>query len=284
MRIGSNLFGVDLMAQHSLARASKKVDQSSMRLSTMLQINRGSDNPAGLIAVETLRAELTAIKAATDNAARAGGIIAVADSGMSQVTSLLNDVRANVIAAAGGGLSDAEIAAKQMEIDAAMEAISRIGRTTSFGSMKLLDGSADALTFSFSPNVNDTATLSLPAVSAHALGGSAGRLSDLTSGGSASLDSGNLGKAMDILDGARDQVIEAQARAGAFQKYTIDSSMALLGSMEVNLSSAKSAIGDTDVAAESSKLIQAQILVNSAISAVVTGGQNRGLIGGLLGL
>ena len=61
---------------------------------------------------------------------------------MSQVTGLLNDIRANVVSAAGGGLSDAEIAAKQIEIDAALEAINRIGNTTSFGSKKLLDGSA----------------------------------------------------------------------------------------------------------------------------------------------
>ena len=63
MRIGSSLFGVDLMAQHSLSRAFGRLNDSSTRLSTMLRINHGSDDPAGLIAVETLRAELAAINA-----------------------------------------------------------------------------------------------------------------------------------------------------------------------------------------------------------------------------
>ena len=94
-----------------------------------------------MIAAETIRAELTAIEKASYNAARAQGMMHVADSALSEVGNLLDTIRGNVVAAAGGGLSEAEMAAKQLEIDAALEAINRIGNTTSFGGQKLLDGS-----------------------------------------------------------------------------------------------------------------------------------------------
>ena len=96
------------------------------------------------------------------------------------------------------------------------------------GSVDPITISGGAMTFNFSPDLSRSTMLALPKINATALGGSAGRLSDLASGGSASLTSGNLAGAVGILDGARDQVLEARARAGAFEKYTIESSQAVL--------------------------------------------------------
>jgi len=76
-------------------------------------------------------------------------------------------------------------------------------------------------------------------------------------------------------------VLSSRARAGAFEKYTIESSQEMFGSMEVNISSALSSILDTDVATETSRLVQSQILVNAAISTLKIVGQSRSLIGGL---
>jgi len=281
MRVGSALSGIDLIAQHNLLQAYNQVNLSSVRLSTMQRINSGSDDPAGLIAVENLRAELTAVNEATDNAARAGAVVRTADSALGQVSDLLNTVRGNVVAAASGGRSEAELAALQMETDAALEAINRIGNSTSFGGEKLLDGSE--LTFVLSPDVSDVSTLSLPAISTSALGGPPGPLSDLASSGSASLADGDLTTAMEILDAAASQVLEARASLGAFEKYAIESAVQVLDGMEENLSAAFSRIFDTDVAEENSRLVRSQILVNASISSVLLAGQSRSQIGSLLG-
>jgi len=265
MRIGSNLSGLELTAQHHLFQALSQLSLSSVRLSTMQRINRGSDDPAGLIAVEQMRAELTAIREAEYNASRAVGVAHVAD------------------AALGGALSDAELAAKQLETDAALEAINRIGKITSYGGQKLLDGSGSPLTFVFSPDVTQTSTLALPTINTSALGAADGRLSDLAAGGTASLTSGNLGEAIDVLDAARGQVLDARASIGAFEKYTIESSQRLLGSMEENISSAVSSIFDTDVALETSRLVRSQILVDAGISSLMIAGQTRSAAAELLG-
>ena len=61
MRVGSQLYGADLAVQRNLLGAYAQLSLASTRLSTMSRINRGSDDPAGLIAVEQLEAELVAM-------------------------------------------------------------------------------------------------------------------------------------------------------------------------------------------------------------------------------
>lgn len=282
MRIGSNLSGLELTAQHHLLQAFNQLNLSSVRLATMQRINRGSDDPAGLIAVEQMQAELTAIREAEYNASRAAGVAHVADAALGEVGNLLISIRGNLVAAAGGTLSDAELAAKQLEIDAALDAINHIGRVTSYGGQKLLDGSGSPPTFAFSPDVTQTSTLALPTISTSELGTAEGRLSDLASGGSMSLTSGNLADAVDVLDTAQSQVLDARASIGAFEKYTIESSRRLLGSMEENISSAVSSIFDTDVALETSRLVRSQILIDAGISSLMIAGQRRSQAADLL--
>ncbi|MEA1952369.1 MAG: flagellin [Planctomycetota bacterium] len=283
MRIGINPSGVDLTAQNNLMRAFEMLTLSNQRLSTMQRINSGSDDPAGLIAVDQIEAELASLEAASRNASRAVGTIHTADSGLAAVSDLLNQIRGNVVAVANSGaISDEEVAANQLEVNAAVDAINLISANTSFGGRNLLDGSADSLTFVFSSDVADTSTLSLPNVHATALGGGAGSLGDLASGGSASMESGQMAKAMEILDNASAQVRGARTTAGAFEKYTIGSSRKLIDASEVNLSQAVSTIRDTNVAEETSNYIRSQILFNSALATLEANNESRGLIGSLL--
>lgn len=280
MRIGSTLSGIDLATQNNLLRTLGQQDQAARRLATLVRINRGSDDPAGLIAVEQLRSELTALEAASESAARAGAMTAVADSALSQVSDLLVQVRGNVVEAAGGGLSPAEVEAKQMEIDAALAAIDRIGRSTSLGGRELLDGGS--LDFNFSPALDAPASVALPKINQDELGGPAGPLSDLTSGGPASLASGNAATAAKIVQSAQGQVLDARARLGAFQRFTVESAREVLGSTEVSLSAATSAILDADVAAETSQMLRTGILASAGMAALAIAGHQRSAVAGLL--
>jgi flagellin len=144
-RINTNVSS--LSSQARLQRTNKDLQQSLTRLSTGLRINSGADDPAGLIASESLRSDITSLNKALSNTQRASQIIATADSALGQVSTLLNDVRGLVVEAANNGaLSDDEIAANQLQIDSSLEAINRISQTTTFQGRKLLDGSLDFLT------------------------------------------------------------------------------------------------------------------------------------------
>lgn len=139
-RINTNVSS--LIAQQTLRKTGSELHTALSRLSTGLRINSGKDDPAGLIASENLRRDITSSKWAISNSERAGQMIATADSALGQVSSLLNDIRGLVVEAANRGIvSDEQIAANQLQIDSSLEAIDRIAQTTTFQGRALLNGS-----------------------------------------------------------------------------------------------------------------------------------------------
>ncbi|WP_442482088.1 flagellin N-terminal helical domain-containing protein [Aeoliella sp. SH292] len=144
-RINTNVSS--LVGRNNLNRANASLQQSLTRLSTGLRINTGKDDPAGLIASENLRSDITSISRAISNTDRANQVIATSDSALGQVSSLLNDIRGLVTESANAGaLSDEQIAANQLQLDSSLEALNRISQTTTFQGRRLLDGSLDFLT------------------------------------------------------------------------------------------------------------------------------------------
>jgi len=143
-RINTNVSS--LIAQSRLTRSQSQLQESLTRLSTGLRINSGKDDPAGLIASEALRSDITATGKAISNSEKANQLISTADSALGQISNLLNDVRGLVTEAANNGvLSDEQIAANQLQVDSSLEAIDRIAQVTTFQGRKLLDGSLDFL-------------------------------------------------------------------------------------------------------------------------------------------
>src|SRR5438045_529587 len=141
-RINTNVGS--LIAQKTLTRTSDALQQALTRLSTGLRINTGKDDPAGLIASENLRRDITSINTAINNTQQADQLIATADSALGQISNLLNDIRGLVVQAANKGvLSDEQVAANQLQVDSSLDAIDRIAKVTTFQGRKLLDGSLD---------------------------------------------------------------------------------------------------------------------------------------------
>jgi len=133
-----------MIARAQLHQNMATLQTSLQRLSTGLRINSGKDDPAGLIASEVLRSDITGIKMAIKNTERANMMIATADSALNEVTNLLNDIRGLITEAANTGAMSAEmIAANQLQVDASLDAIDRIAAMTTFMGQKLLDGSLD---------------------------------------------------------------------------------------------------------------------------------------------
>lgn len=141
-RINSNVSS--LIAQRNLATSQRSLTMSLERLSSGLKINRGADNPAGLIVSERLRSEISVVKQAVNNNARAINVIATTEGALNESQTLLTDIQALLVEAANkGAFSDDEIAANQLQIDAAIDSITRIANTTTFAGKKLLNGELD---------------------------------------------------------------------------------------------------------------------------------------------
>jgi flagellin len=122
-------------------------------------------------------------------------------------------------------------------------------------------------TFALGSEVSDTnnASIGIQSVSTGSLGDSAnGFLNTLQSGGSNDLSSGNLVVAQKVLNSAINQVSSLRGRLGAFQDFTVGSTVSSLGVAYENASAAEAAITDTDFAAETSNLTRDQILSQAA--------------------
>jgi flagellin len=144
-RINQNISS--LIAQRTLGTQNRGLQTSLQRLSTGLRINRGADDPAGLIASENLRAEKTAISGAISNAQRADQVVNVAEGGLQEVSNLLVELQGLVGATANeAGVSQEEKDANQLQIDSILQTIDRIANATSFQGSKLLNGNFDYTT------------------------------------------------------------------------------------------------------------------------------------------
>ncbi|MGB2986521.1 MAG: flagellin, partial [Phycisphaerae bacterium] len=86
-RINSNV--PSLIAQRHLGQSQQALRLSLERLSSGLRINRGADNPAGLIVSERLRSEISVVHQAMDNSSRAINVIATTEGALNEVQSLL---------------------------------------------------------------------------------------------------------------------------------------------------------------------------------------------------
>lgn len=139
-RINTNVSA--LSSQRNLNAAYNDLNTTMEHLSTGLRISRGKDDPAGLIVSERLRSEISAVGQAISNSQRAKLIVATAEGALDEVNSLLTDIQAKVVEAANeGAFSEEEMLANQLQIDSAIDSITRIANTTSFAGRKLLDGS-----------------------------------------------------------------------------------------------------------------------------------------------
>ena len=153
-RINTN--PASLIAQRNLGANTKMLNTTLERLSTGLRINRGKDDPAGLIASENLRSEKSALTAAISNAERTDQLVNIAEGGLQELSNLLTDLRGLVTSTANtAGLSLEEKQANQLQIDSILQTVDRLADSTNFQGVKLLNGNFDFTSTSVATGVTD---------------------------------------------------------------------------------------------------------------------------------
>ena len=153
-RINTNI--PSILGQRVLGQNNATLSTALERLSTGLKINRGKDDPAGLIASENLRSEKSALNAAIGNAERADQVVNIAEGGLQEVSSLLTELQGLLTTSAStAGLSESEKEANQLQIDSILQTIDRIAGATNFQGSKLLNGNMDYQVDSIAGSVTD---------------------------------------------------------------------------------------------------------------------------------
>ncbi|MBN1846159.1 MAG: hypothetical protein JW810_10785 [Sedimentisphaerales bacterium] len=138
-RINTNVSA--LISARVLNQNTDKLNKSLERLSTGLRINRGADDPAGLIASENLRKQIGGTVSAIKNAERAINIISTAEGSLNEVSAMLLDLQSLLSEVANkGGMSAEEVDANQLQVDSILNSIDRIANASEFEGIKLLNG------------------------------------------------------------------------------------------------------------------------------------------------
>ena len=153
-RINTNI--QSMIARRVLGQNQNNQGSTLERLSTGLKINRGKDDPAGLIASESLRSQIKSTNAALSNADRADQVVNIAEGGLQEVSSLLTELQGLVTnTASSAGLSGDEKKANQLQVDSILQTIDRISGSTSFQGIKLLNGNYDFKVSGMAAGVSD---------------------------------------------------------------------------------------------------------------------------------
>ena len=141
LQINTNVTALN--ALDNLNRVSNSVASSIEKLSSGLRINRASDDPAGLIISEALRAQIDGLNQAVSNSQDATNLIKTSEGALTEVNTLLRNVRQLAVHAANSGVNDqVAVQADQTQISSAISSIERIAEQTQFGTKRLLDGSS----------------------------------------------------------------------------------------------------------------------------------------------
>lgn len=251
-----------LTAQRAMQMNALAWATSLTRLATGRSINRAADNPAGLIAAQSLQSTLATLDGEVSANERASNQADVADAALGQVSDLLIEAKGLVLANANdAGLSAAEKQANQLQIDAILSTVDRISGTTHFNGGQLLNGTA---TLSASGQ-----KLKLDSAASSAIGGvevdsESYTLADLRTGKALNTVSGDVSAASDSIDQAIHDIATQRGRIGTYQSNQLAPRLAQIASTREHLTAALSLIQDTDYAMELSRSIRYQLLYNTS--------------------
>jgi flagellin len=254
-----------------LNRNSRDQSNSLAKLSSGSRIVRASDDAAGLAVSASLQSNITTLKQAAVNSVQAQSVLQTADGALSRVGDMLQRMKSLTAQSVSGSVDATSRGFIDKEYQALKTEILAVGTNTKFNGTLLFDGNYNATngvgTFQVGIAAADTIVADLSTVVVTATGLPATGTSDVTT-------SANAVTAAGLVDTDINKISANRATVGSllsrfqYRSDVIDSSIE-------NLTAAKSAISDVDLAAEQSNLVSKQVLTEAAIAALSQANQMK---------
>ena len=130
-----------LNSYNQLSGNNNALAKNLQKLSSGYKINSAADNAAGLAISEKMRAQITGLQTAQQNAQDGISLVQTAEGALTEVHSMLNRMVELSTQASNGTYSDADRQKLQDEITELQDEIDRIADSTNFNGINLLDGS-----------------------------------------------------------------------------------------------------------------------------------------------
>ena len=256
LRVNTNITSIN--AQRNLSSVTERLAGNFRRLSTGLRISTAADDAAGLAISERLRSQVRSLEQAKRNANDGISMVQTGEGALNEVSSILTRLRELAVQSANGSVSGQDRNTLNEEFSSLVNEVDRIGRSTEFNGVKLLDGSSSSVSFQVGFGTStgiDTLSVSLTASLSTSL---ALNSLDIGSGGDTSAAINNIDSAINTVSSLRGSLGAIQNRLGS----TINN----LAIQVENLSAAESRIRDVDVAYETAQLTRNSILQQASIA------------------
>ena len=256
LRVNTNV--ASLNAQKNLSNVNEQLSINFRRLSTGLRIATAADDAAGLAISERLRSQVRSLDQAKRNSNDGISLLQTAEGSLNEANGILVRLRELAVQASNGTVSGQDKDTLNTEFSTLVNELNRIGRSTAFNGINLLDGSASNVNFQV--GLGTTATIDQIQVTLSPALSTSLSLNSLDIG-----SQGNTSQAISNIDAAINSVSSLRGRLGAAQNR-LTSTINNLASTVENLSAAESRIRDVDVAYETAQLSRNQILQQASIS------------------
>ncbi len=260
MTIYLNSNSTSLANQRSLNSVTGALNKSLERLASGFKVNKAGDGAGSLLASENLRSLIRGSDAATANVQQGLSMLQVADGAMQQIFEHLQAMRDITVSAKNSTTSTAQFAAYQADFAAHATAIDNIASNTKYNTTSLIGGTpATGITIQAGANASDTIDIS----SAFATNTASG----LGIASTTLASTGNASDLMTSVDTALGTLSNRMATLGGYES-TMESQLNILSIARENYTSAEASIRNTDVAAETSRATQLQIIQQAAAYAL----------------
>ena len=241
---------------------SAEASSSIAKIASGSRIVRASDDASGLAISSRLNADVSVLRQSGINASQGASVLQVADGGLARIGDVLQRLKALAAQSLSGVPSDTERGFINAEFSELINEVDGIVDTTTFNGTALLN-SAGQQDYFVGTTAGDNISVDFDSLSSASAYNAAG----LSLGSSAVDTAANASSALGDIDSAIDLVSEARANVGAFVSRFEFRGQQIATSIE-NIEAANSAIKDVDIAAEQSRLVATQVLVQASVSAL----------------
>jgi flagellin len=170
MSITVNTNVSSINAQRNLTKGTKSLNTAMERLSSGLRINSAADDAAGLAISTGITSQTKGLTQAERNANDGLSVVGTAEGALDTETTILQRIRELSVQASNDINSTDDRTAIQDEIDAQVSELTRLGNTTTFNGINLMDGSFSNKKLQVGAYANQTINVSLGDFRSSAMG------------------------------------------------------------------------------------------------------------------
>lgn len=124
-------------------RNQQNEETAVRQLSSGLRIESAADDPSGLAISENLKTRITGLQQAVTNVQSGSNLLNVVDNALSSVSGILQRIRSLTVESRSDINSSTQLQAIQDEINQLLQEVNKIGESTNFNGLSLLNGAFD---------------------------------------------------------------------------------------------------------------------------------------------